>query len=321
MLLLIGDPDDLTLTYVHWLAYERGHDVVVLPERSYGHEWWAIADHDRPGSERLALVVDGRPLDLGAVTGAFVRMHPSPPLPDGLVLGRAATDLYLQQRRSAVATVADRLPCTVVNRPRAGRSNGAKPLHMTELAAAGFDVPAWVASNDPAAVDPFLAAHCPDGAVVKAASGLRSQVRLVDETFRRRLADGTSPAVVQRYVRGHEVRVHVIGDATVGSRVDAATVDYRFDEQPVRYRTEPVPDDIARRCRDHAARHELLLAGLDFRVDADGRWWCLEMNPVPTFLPYEVATGHPIGPAVVDLLTGRRPRTTGPSPLATGVAA
>lgn len=321
MLLLIGDPDDLTLTYVRWLAAERGVEVVLLPERTYGQDWWATIDQRDERTASVAVVVGGEPLDLDAVTGAFVRMHPKPALPEGIVLGDAATDVYLQQRRIAVALFADRLPCTVVNRPRAGRSNGAKPLHMSELAAAGFDVPAWIASNDPAAVDRFLAERCPDGAVVKAASGLRSQVRMADDAFRARLAAGTSPAVIQRYVGGHEVRVHVIGDTIVGSRVDAATVDYRFDEQPVDYRPEPVPVDIADRCRAHAARHELLLAGLDFRIDADGRWWCLEMNPVPTFLPYEAATGHPIGPAVLDLLTGARPRVDGRSPLAAYAAA
>ena len=317
MLLLIGDPDDLTLTYVRWLAGVRQVEVVLLPEHTYGYDWWAGTG--TPGA-CPNVVVGGEPLDLGRVTGAFVRMHPSPPLPAGVVLGGAATDVYLQQRRAAVAHVADRLPCTVVNRPRAGRSNGTKPLHMAELAAAGFDVPPWLASNDPAAVDAFLA-RCPQGAVVKAASGLRSQVRLADDTFRARLREGTSPAVVQRYVPGHEVRVHVIGDAIVGSRVDAATVDYRFDEQPVRYRREEVPAEVARRCQEHAARHELLLAGLDFRVDAAGRWWCLEMNPVPTFLPYEAATGHPIGSAVVDLLTGERPCVDGESALAAYAAA
>ncbi len=315
MLLLIGDPDDLTLTYVRWLADERGVEVVLLPERTYGSDWWAAFEEPAPA----ALVVGGEPLDLRAVTGAFVRMHPSPPLPDGIDLGGPATEVYLQLRRAAVSGIADRLPCTIVNRPRAGRSNGTKPLHMAELAAAGFAVPAWLASNDPDAVDAFLAAQCPDGAVVKAASGLRSQVRMVDDAFRARLAAGTSVAVVQRYVAGHEVRVHVVGDAIVGSRVDAHTVDYRFDEQPVRYRPEQVPDDVARVRSRGSPR--TLLAGLDFRIDADGRWWCLEMNPVPTFLPYEAATGHPIGPAVLDLLTGSTPRTDGASPLAAYAAA
>jgi D-alanine-D-alanine ligase-like ATP-grasp enzyme len=63
-----------------------------------------------------------------------------------------------------------------------------------------------------------------------------------------------------------------------------------------------IPDEIAQRCVQVAQDEDLLLAGFDFRVDPSGRWHCLEVNPVPTFLPYEMSTGQPIGAAVVDAL-------------------
>jgi len=43
------------------------------------------------------------------------------------------------------------------------------------------------------------------------------------------------------------------------------------------------------------------VAGFDFRVTPDGDWYCLEMNPVPTFLPYEMATSQRIGEAILDI--------------------
>ena len=46
----------------------------------------------------------------------------------------------------------------------------------------------------------------------------------------------------------------------------------------------------------------LSLSGFDFRRTDDDVWWCLEMNPVPTFLPYEASTGHPIGDAILDFI-------------------
>ena len=48
-----------------------------------------------------------------------------------------------------------------------------------------------------------------------------------------------------------------------------------------------------------------MLAGFDFRCAPDGVWYCLEVNPVPTFLPYEAATGVPIADAVLDELLER----------------
>lgn len=298
MLLLVGDPDDLTLAYVTWLAGERGVPALSLPEQTFGVDWWATYDE---GDARLELFHRGRQVEVESIVGGFVRLNPVPPLPDGWTLSDPAHGLFVQERRAALAYLLDRLPATVVNRPRAGRSNGTKPLHMTELADAGFDVPDWIVGNDPVAIAAFVEA-CPAGAVVKAVSGLRSHVRLVGDEYLDRLSSGTSPAVVQRFVPGYEVRVHVVGETTFGSRVDADTVDYRFDESDVAYRPCSVPAGLSERCRRHAASQELTLAGLDFRVDATGRWWCLEMNPVPTFLPYEAATGHAIGHAVLDCL-------------------
>ena len=315
MLLLVGDPDDLTSTYVGWLAEQRGLPVSVLAERDFGVTWWAnVAE----SPHRVVLEGDALPSGTTAV-GAFVRLNPDPPLPEGWQLSGPAGDLFIQERRAAITEVLDALTVPVVNPASAGRSNGAKPFHFALLARQGLRIPPWTASNDPTAVRAFLAT-CPEGAVVKAASGLRSHVRLVDDEYLRRLEAGTTTSIVQRYVAGSEVRVHVVGDRVFGSAVEANVIDYRFDADEVQYSPITVPTDLAETCVAAAAADGLLLAGLDFRVDAAGMWWCLEMNPVPTFLPYEAATGHAIGDAVLDLIEGR-PATQRESPLTALTAA
>jgi hypothetical protein len=298
VLLLVGDPEDLTMAYMAWLASDRELAALSLPEQTYGVDWWARFEERGSSFE---LFHQGKPIDLATLFGGFVRLNPIPALPDGWTLSDHAHDLFVQERRAALAYLLDRIPTTIVNRPSAGRSNGSKPLHMTELAAAAFDVPDWIVGNDPTSITAFMDT-CPAGAVVKATSGLRSHVRLAGDEFRERLSTGTSPAVVQRLVPGYEVRVHVVGDMVFGSRVDADAVDYRFDEQRVAYEPCAVPAELAAKCRSYASQQGLVLAGFDFRVDSSGRWWCLEMNPVPTFLPYEAATGHAIGHAILDCL-------------------
>ena len=75
-------------------------------------------------------------------------------------------------------------------------------------------------------------------------------------------------------------------------------------------------------CISFAAREGLLLAGFDFRVDeTTGTWSCLEMNPVPTFLPYEASTGQRIGDAVIDLLAPDSEAPDAVSPLGARYAA
>ncbi len=316
MLLLIGDPGDLTAAYLGWLGARRGLEVHFLSEQQFGVDWVVDADEQ---SGHVAITSGDEPLNMEAMLGAAIRFNPDPPLPDGWTMSDSARQMFLLERRSAISHVVEMSPGRIVNRPSAGRSNASKPLHMTRLEAIGFEVPPWVASSNPQAVEGFLAT-CPEGAVVKATSGLRSHVRMVGNEYVDRLRLGTTPSVIQRYIAGYEARVHVVGDWVFGSRVDAAAVDYRFDEAPVRYQPVDIPPAIASLCREAARSERLELAGLDFRVSADDRWWCLEMNPVPTFLPYEAATGQPIGDAVIDLITGTREHADRSSPLALWMA-
>jgi D-alanine-D-alanine ligase-like ATP-grasp enzyme len=61
-----------------------------------------------------------------------------------------------------------------------------------------------------------------------------------------------------------------------------------------------VPGAIEELCCKLTGCEGLTIAGFYFRVTKDERWYCLEVNPVPTFLPYEIATGQRIGDTLVD---------------------
>jgi D-alanine-D-alanine ligase-like ATP-grasp enzyme len=64
-----------------------------------------------------------------------------------------------------------------------------------------------------------------------------------------------------------------------------------------------LPEQLAQRCVESAAAQELMLAGFDVRKTPGGVWWCLEVNPVPIFIPYEAATGVPIGAAILKVFS------------------
>jgi hypothetical protein len=300
---IVGDPEDLTATYVAWLARRRGLDVVELREDDLGHDWAFALEDFRPAAGHVEHGSGRWRAD--ELQGAFVRLNPRPGAPPGLDLGPQESALLVTERRAALHHFLDRLPCAVANRPSAGRSNGSKPFQMARLSEAGFEVPRWIATSERAAVLGFLA-NCPDGAVYKACSGLRSRVRRVDGELARRLVAGTTPVVVQEYVRGRDVRLHTVGDRCFATEVVSLGVDYRFETEGNEFRPTQAPPEIEELCVRVAASEGLTLAGFDFRVAPDGRWHCLEVNPVPTFLPYEMATGQPIGDAVLDVLVGSR---------------
>jgi hypothetical protein len=302
VLCLIGDPEDLSSAYVQWLAERRDAEVEMLAEHRLGLDWSVRTQAGGGGS----ITVGARTIDFDAVDGAFVRFNPRPPGAEEIALDPEASAVLALERRYGLHWWLDHAPFPVVNRPAAGRSNGSKPYQMRRLTASGFAVPGWFVTNDAARAERFLGA-CPDGAVYKACSGLRSHVRRAGPELLDRLAAGTAPVLIQRFVPGGDVRVHVVAGRTFATEVRSTAVDYRFDDEAAAdYAPASPPPELLTCCAAFAAAEGLSLAGLDFRLDGDGRWWCLESNPVPTFLPYEAGAGHPIGDAVLDLLLGVR---------------
>lgn len=315
MICIIGDSGDLSARYLGWLAERRGLAVWLLDEDRLGLDWWFGLGPGRDGR----LVIDGKTNCPADVQGAIVRLNPEPAIDPSLAVAPEAAPVYALERRHGLHWLLNESPFPVINRPAGGRSNGSKPYQMALLSEAGFLVPPWIVTTDGDAARRFVDRFA-EGAVYKAVSGLRSHVRRVDEELFDRLDEGTTPVVLQRYVAGTDVRVHTIGRRAFATEITSAAVDYRFDSAPPAYRVVDVPQALVQRCAAAAAADGLELAGFDFRRSPDGAWWCLEMNPVPTFLPYEAATGHPIGDAILDHLLGCGP-TTGRSPLASMLAA
>lgn len=230
--------------------------------------------------------------------GVFARFRPDPEAPPGVELDPMALQLLRAERRFGLYQLLDHLPCPVANRPSAGRSNGSKPLQMTNvLEPAGFQVPRWLVANDRAELIHFLDT-VNGSAIYKAVSGLRSRVRRVDPQLLERIEAGTTPVLVQEYIAGVDVRVHVVAGECFGTEVRGAGVDYRFDGQHS-FRERDVPPEIGGLCATVGAAEGLLVAGFDFRVDAAGFWFCLEVNPMPSFIPYQWQTGQPIAEAVL----------------------
>lgn len=297
-LCVVGDDADFSARYICWLAEQRGVEVDFLPEDRLGVDWSFAVLHD---GRQGRVEIGDRTLDIDEIDAAFVRLNPEPAIPEELGVDDAAKPVYAIERRHGLHWLLDRAPFAVVNRPHAGRSNLSKPYQMALLDSMGLPVPDWIVTTNAGSAGDFIA-RWPDGAVYKACSGLRSHVRRADGKLLERLTEGTTPVVIQRYITGADVRIHTIGDRAFATEIYSESVDYRWDDQSTRYAATAAPAEIVTRCVAAAAAEGLSLAGFDFRRTPDGDWWCLEMNPVPTFLPYEAMTGHAIGDAILDFM-------------------
>jgi glutathione synthase/RimK-type ligase-like ATP-grasp enzyme len=297
---IIGDIQDLTATYIKWLAQQREMEILELPEGTLGLDWTYHFDDTAPEKGHFQTLTNE--YSFGAIGGAFVRLHHEPSVPSNLDLPAQERALFIRERRGALLHLLNALPCVVANRPTAGRTNGSKPLQMQQLTRAGFDVPEWIATNDPAVTRAFCETHR-GGVIYKTCSGVRARVRMIDPELLKRMDNGTSPVVIQAYIQGVDVRVHTVGEQAFPTQIESRGVDYRYQAQGSLYTETTMPQGLADRCCQVAAEEGLVVAGFDFRVTEDGTWYCLEVNPMPTFLPYEMATRQPIGAAILNLFS------------------
>ncbi len=299
MICIFGEQNELMPAYVAWLAQKKSIDAVWLAESQLG-EYWSYSFDDTSLFDGV-LRVEGREYKFQDLKGAYVNLHPQPKIPYDIAIPQRERELFLDLRRHNIRYLIDMLPCRVANRLSAGRSNNSKPFQMHLLAKAQFLVPPWIASNDPSKVDHF-AKQFSDNVIVKSCSGLRSRVRKLDESMLQHLSEGTTPTIVQQYIKGRDVRIHTVGTKCFATTVISDTIDYRFDEGEKQYATISVPESIKLLCSRFASGERLIIAGFDFKVTEDNKWYCLEMNPVPTFLPYEMETRQPIGATLLDYL-------------------
>jgi len=303
-LLIVGDPQDLTSVYVGHRAGLRGIEVQVLDESRFGIDW--AFEIDENNANTSVLLVADRKIGFGELLGAYVRFTPSPQVPATLEEDPGLAEVFARERRSALHLLLSRLAAPVANQPGFGQANGSKPLQMAQLSGAGFEVPRWIASNDPDRVEAFNACF-PESTIVKSCSGTRSEVRLFDDDLLGKLKAGSPPVIVQQRIQGTDVRLHVVGERGFATSIEAGPgVDYRFDATRRRYAAIRVPDAVSHAAVAFAREQGLLIAGFDFRVSSDDRWWCLECNPAPTFLPYEMETGQAIADALFELMIAIR---------------
>lgn len=300
-LLIVGDAEDLTSAYLRMVAEKAGIDVRVLPEENYGSGWLPCyrSEWARPGMGHIK----GSNLDINfsAIKGTFVRFNPHPAIPIELGHESGLDELYARERRAAIHAFLQHVPGTVANLPLHGQSNGSKPLQMAELASHGFKIPRWICSNDSRLIEDFVR-ECPHGAVVKSLSGTRSEVKLWSPELTERISCGSPPVLVQSRITGTDLRLHVVRNHCfpTGIEVEAADqVDYRFATTTPHYKAVQAPEPICRLAISYTAASGLVISGFDFRVDPNGGLWCLECNPAPTFMPYELATAQPIASSLL----------------------
>jgi RimK-like ATP-grasp domain len=251
-----------------------------------------------------SLWIDGRWIELSEITSAYLRPFSSCELP---AIAKAGVESRVWQHAAMVDDIllawADLTAARLVNPLSAMSANGSKPYQLEQLRQVGWQVPETLITTDPQAAREFWADH---GEVIyKSISGIRSKVSRLRPEHLERFQNITScPTQLQRYIRGTDHRVHVIGSDVFACEVVSEADDYRYPgENTVELRPSALPYEIQTLCLKTADALGLPFVGIDLRLTSEDEWFCFEANPSPGFTYYESATGLPIRRAVARFLS------------------
>jgi hypothetical protein len=302
--LLWGLPADPPLATVRNALQHSHHRVMLLDQRDVLEtSVELVAGSAVEGHLRVRDQV----LDLAAVKAAYLRPQDPSEFP---AIAEAGPQSEAWRHAHAVHDVlfswADLTPALVLNRPAAMAPNYSKPYQAKWIESLGFHIPDTLITTDPGAARDFWRQH--ETVIYKSLSGIRSVVsRLTADHLQRFEHIASCPTQFQQYIPGTEYRVHLVGERFFSCEILSEADDYRYGATPAAMRPCELPVDLAALCRTIAKSMDLPLAGIDLRRTPDDRWYCLEVNPSPSFTWFQDVTDQPIAEAVAQLLMSGRP--------------
>jgi hypothetical protein len=299
MIAVCGVPSDPPTALVITALHRIGLAHVVLHQRRF--EETSVDIEVSGGKVRGHIACDPGypPVDCSEVTGIYSRLMDWRLLPE-VRDGSHETAQRCRAWHEALSNWTEIAPGCVMNRAVASATNRSKPYQSQLIRQAGFSVPDTLVTNDPELVMDFRAQH--GRLIYKSISAVRSVVSELDDDAAQRLfLIRGCPVQFQRYVPGINVRVHVVAQNVLATRVETDQVDYRYVQERggrTEFHTWELPADLAERCLKLVRGLGLVLAGVDLILTDDGEAYCLEVNPNPGFSCYETRTAQPISYAV-----------------------
>jgi hypothetical protein len=163
----------------------------------------------------------------------------------------------------------------------------------------GFAVPESISSSDPAQLTSFARRG---RTVIKTCCGMRATTREISPGQLRGYSAERGPVHLQRLIEGPDIRVHVLGPELHALRIEGSqALDYRTDRQ-ARFSSVTLPAELAELLLEGTRAQGLVFSGWDLKVDSDGRFWCLESNPMPGYSFYDSHSNGRISKALMDQL-------------------
>ena len=304
MILLWGDFADRPLNSVMGSLKENTSADLVVVDQKRSSE----IEIEMKVSDGISgyIQIGDRYYSLADITSAYLRPYGGSGPDDGTSDASTGHDLCRHglELEQVLTSWVDMTPALVINRFAAMASNGSKPYQASIIKKYGFKTPATIISNTPDEVRDFCRRQ---GQVIyKSISGVRSIVARLTREKMKHIDDIIwAPTQFQQYVRGTDIRVHVIGGKTICSEIISDADDYRYAARTgndLKISACDIPAEQKIKCIELVKDLGLAVGGVDLRLTPDGEWYCFEVNPSPGFTYYQSHTGQDIAAEIADLL-------------------
>lgn len=174
----------------------------------------------------------------------------------------------------------------------------------------GMNLPDTLITNSPEAAREFIGRHGAQVTVFKAFSGTPQawrETRLIGDLELSQLeAIRYAPVIFQKYIKGSDIRVTVVGEYLYAAEIDIGSgdypVDFRMNYENLRMKVIDLPKDIENTIRSLMTKLGLVYGAIDFKRTPEDQFIFLEINPAGQWLFVEHHTGQPITKAVADTL-------------------
>jgi hypothetical protein len=305
MILIISAMRDSHARVVAHEIARRGAEVAIADVTEFGAGATLNLNPERP-RDATWVRADGSTIALGDVRSVWCR-RVFPPTFDPAVRKLGDRSFMQRQWTEMLWGTIMALDAELLSDPFKQKA-ATKPYQLAVARRVGLTIPATRITNDPQRAREFVSRH--ERRVVNKSLAISWDqflyTKLWDDTDDAALHELTlAPMILQRQVTGSvELRVTVIGDQCFAAEfVPSGHVDGRLDSTAA-YRAHRLPAEIERRLGAMMSILGLRYATIDLRLDSEGDYVFLDLNPQGQYLYVEIRTGQPMTRALVDLLVG-----------------
>lgn len=249
-------------------------------------------------------------VDMNSVVGVWWRRFRSP-VPAQSLVEPNVRDYARRSTRQTLEGLVLGLSSTVtvINDPFFEDRANVKPFQLKAAQKAGLLVAPTLVSNRPDSILSFAREQWQAGQQVIYKSVAANQIagftqQLKEEDLEKLSSAAHCPTIFQQRISGFDVRIAVTPSRMFALGEHSPEVDVRKDPDSSYEPFELSPHDekLIRRLHEFLG---LTFASYDFKCDAEGRLWFLEVNPSGQWLWLELSGGFPLSAVIAALLLGK----------------